>query len=82
MPDLKLVLGNSNQTRHWIAPDCRELGYTPVEVNASDTRNKADSKIVAGIGGRKSNVVKELATNAAIGVNAQGRKIKVCPPTL
>ena len=53
-----------------------------MEVNASDTRNKADSKIVAGIGGRKSNVVKELATNAAIGVDAQGSKIKVSPPGL
>ena len=38
----------------------RELGFTVVEVNASDTRNKADAKTAAGIAGKTSNAVKEL----------------------
>ena len=53
---------------------CRELGYLPIEINASDTRNKADSKITGGIGGKLANSVKELCTNTALGQDEQGRK--------
>jgi hypothetical protein len=53
---------------------CRELGFDVVEVNASDTRNKADSKLRDGIGGKLSNRVKELVTNSAIASAAGDRK--------
>jgi replication factor C subunit 1 len=43
----------------------RELGFTVVEVNASDTRNKADAKTAAGIAGKTSNAVKELVRRGA-----------------
>ncbi|XP_002963662.2 replication factor C subunit 1 [Selaginella moellendorffii] len=46
---------------------CEELGYEAVEVNASDSRGKADSKIVRGIGGSTSNAVKEMVSNASLG---------------
>jgi hypothetical protein len=48
-----------------------------VEVNASDTRNKSDAKVKAGIGGKLSNAVRELATNSAIGAGADGRPKRV-----
>jgi replication factor C subunit 1 len=48
---------------------CRELGFDVVEVNASDTRNKADSKTREGIGGKTSNRIKEMVNNAAIALN-------------
>lgn len=48
-----------------------------MEVNASDTRNKSDSKITAGIGGKLANAIKELATNTAIGKDASGKRKKV-----
>lgn len=51
----------------------RELGFLPVEVNASDTRNKSDAKVKAGIGGKLSNAIRELATNSAIGTGDDGR---------
>lgn len=44
----------------------RELGYDPVEVNASDARNKSDADVAKGVGGRLSNAVRELATNTAL----------------
>lgn len=56
---------------------CRELGFLPVEVNASDTRNKSDAKVKAGIGGKLSNAIRELATNSAIGHGADGRSKRV-----
>lgn len=37
-----------------------------VEVNASDARNKAEKEVAGGIGGRRSNAVKELVTNTAV----------------
>jgi replication factor C subunit 1 len=46
---------------------CREMGFDVVEVNASDTRNKSDTKYKEGIGGKTSNRMKELVTNTAIG---------------
>jgi hypothetical protein len=51
----------------WLPECCRELGFDTVEVNASDTRNKADSKRKDGIAGKTSNRMKELVTNSAIG---------------
>ena len=48
---------------------CRELGFEVVEVNASDTRNKADTKYKEGIGGKTSNRMKELVTNKAISMS-------------
>ncbi|KAL6746133.1 hypothetical protein V8C86DRAFT_3150089 [Haematococcus lacustris] len=44
----------------------RECGYEIVEMNASDTRSKADSKVSAGIGGKLANVIKEMATNTTL----------------
>ena len=61
-----------------LTSDCRELGFLPVEVNASDTRNKSDAKVKAGIGGKLSNAVRELATNSAIGAGTDGRPKRVC----
>ena len=55
----------------------RELGFTPVEVNASDTRNKADSSALKGIGAKLANTIKELATNTAIGNGADDKPKKV-----
>jgi replication factor C subunit 1 len=37
-----------------------------VEVNASDTRSKSDAKAAAGIGGKLSNVVREMVTSQAL----------------
>ena len=51
-----------------------------MEINASDTRNKADSKITGGMGGKLANTVKELCTNTAIGQDEQGRKKRVSNP--
>jgi replication factor C subunit 1 len=45
---------------------CRELGFQVVEVNASDTRSKSDAKAAAGIGGKLSNVVREMVTSQAL----------------
>ena len=45
---------------------CRELGFEVVEVNASDARNKSDTKYKQGVAGKLSNRIKELVTNTAI----------------
>ncbi|TVU24912.1 hypothetical protein EJB05_27377 [Eragrostis curvula] len=42
------------------------LGLQAIEVNASDSRGKADSKIEKGVGGSTSNSVKELISNATL----------------
>ena len=60
----------------------RELGFTPVEVNASDTRNKADNSALKGIGAKLANSIKELATNTAIGMGADHKPKKVSPHAL
>mmetsp|Transcript_687 Transcript_687/g.1994 ORF Transcript_687/g.1994 Transcript_687/m.1994 type:complete len:1093 (+) Transcript_687:367-3645(+) len=54
---------------------CRELGLEVIEVNASDTRNKADGQatVKAGIAGKLANSIKELTTNTAIGMGSDGR---------
>ncbi|KAL5065721.1 hypothetical protein RYX36_027458 [Vicia faba] len=48
---------------------CQELGFQAIEVNASDSRGKADSKIEKGISGSNSNSIKEFVTNEALGPN-------------
>ncbi|CAN0923373.1 Replication factor C subunit 1 [Linum grandiflorum] len=45
---------------------CQMLGFQAVEVNASDTRGKADSKIFKGIGGSNANSIKELVNNESL----------------
>ncbi|XP_074570047.1 replication factor C subunit 1 isoform X2 [Curcuma longa] len=42
------------------------LGFQAVEVNASDSRGKADTKIVKGVGANTSNSIKELVSNVAL----------------
>jgi replication factor C subunit 1 len=56
----------------------RELGFVPVEVNASDTRSKADAAVSKGVGGKLSNAVKELSTNRAVSRDASGRPTRLC----
>ncbi|KAL2346835.1 hypothetical protein Fmac_000835 [Flemingia macrophylla] len=48
---------------------CQELGFQAIEVNASDSRGKADSKIEKGIGGSKSNSIKECITIETLGAD-------------
>ncbi|KAL1204243.1 Replication factor C subunit 1 [Cardamine amara subsp. amara] len=50
------------------------LGFQAVEVNASDSRGKADSKIAKGIGGSNANTVKELVNNEAMAANMDRSK--------
>ncbi|KAI4334153.1 hypothetical protein L6164_018878 [Bauhinia variegata] len=51
------------------------LGFQAIEVNASDSRGKADSKIEKGIGGSNANSIKELVTNEALGANMDRSKL-------
>ncbi|XP_024638026.1 replication factor C subunit 1 isoform X2 [Medicago truncatula] len=53
---------------------CQELGFQAIEVNASDSRGKADSKIEKGISGSNANSIKELVTNEALGRNMDRSK--------
>lgn len=62
-----------------VSLSCRELGFTPVEVNASDTRNKADTSALKGLGGKLSNSIRELATNTAIGLGTDNKPKRVSP---
>lgn len=48
-----------------------------MEVNASDTRNKADKSAKVGMGGKLSNGIKELANNTALGVGQDGHRKRV-----
>lgn len=48
-----------------------------MEINASDTRNRADTKITGGIGGKLANAIKEMATNRAINLDPSGGKKRV-----
>ena len=68
-----VALDRGDEAKHC----CRELGFIPVEVNASDTRNKADKSAKAGMGGKLSNAIKELANNTALGVAQDGRRKRV-----
>ncbi|CAN4084390.1 unnamed protein product [Withania somnifera] len=45
------------------------LGFQAIEVNASDSRGKADSKIEKGIGGSTANSIKELVSNESLSAN-------------
>ncbi|KAI3764176.1 hypothetical protein L2E82_14179 [Cichorium intybus] len=45
------------------------LGFQTIEVNASDSRGKADSKIEKGIGSSTANSVKELVSNQSLSVD-------------
>ncbi|EPS67744.1 hypothetical protein M569_07025, partial [Genlisea aurea] len=47
------------------------LGFQAIEVNASDSRGKADAKIGKGIGGSTSNSIKELVSNEALSLNME-----------
>lgn len=53
---------------------CKMLGFQAVEVNASDSRGKADSKISKGIGGSNANSIKELVSNESLSVNMDWSK--------
>ncbi|KAJ1393798.1 Strictosidine synthase, conserved region [Sesbania bispinosa] len=53
---------------------CQELGFQAIEVNASDSRGKADSKIEKGISGSNSNSIKELVTNEALSTDMDRSK--------
>ncbi|CAM8899507.1 unnamed protein product [Rhodiola kirilowii] len=50
------------------------LGFQIFEVNASDSRGKADSHINRGIGGSTANSVKELVSNEALSANMDWSK--------
>eukprot|EP00798_Chlamydomonas_sp_ICE-L_P029785 gene29785-biopygen5524 len=58
---------------HILAKECN---FEIVEMNASDTRNKSDSKISAGMGGKSANMIKEMATNRLLLVGADGKMKK------
>ncbi|CAJ2654799.1 unnamed protein product [Trifolium pratense] len=45
---------------------CQELGFEAMEVNASDSRGKADSKIEKGISGSNANSIKEFVDNKTL----------------
>ncbi|KAJ7519359.1 hypothetical protein O6H91_20G035600 [Diphasiastrum complanatum] len=44
----------------------QELGYQALEVNASDSRGKSDSKVQKGIGGSTANTIKEMVSNESL----------------
>ncbi|KAI3918099.1 hypothetical protein MKX01_041419 [Papaver californicum] len=50
------------------------LGFQGIEVNASDSRGKADSKILKGIGGSMANSIKELVSNESLSVKMERSK--------
>lgn len=47
------------------------LGFQTIEVNASDSRGKADGKIERGIRGSTSNSIKELVNNQALSLKPE-----------
>ncbi|KAK6926491.1 DNA replication factor RFC1, C-terminal [Dillenia turbinata] len=53
---------------------CQMLGFQAIEVNASDSRGKADAKILKGISGSTANSIKELVSNEALGANMDRSK--------
>ena len=55
----------------------RECGYDVVEVNASDTRSKADVKSGTGIAGKLSNIVKEMVTSTSIAGSSGAKRRQV-----
>lgn len=53
---------------------CQMLGFQAIEVNASDSRGKADAKISKGIDGSNANSIKELVSNEALSANMDRSK--------
>lgn len=53
---------------------CKMLGFQTTEVNASDSRGKADSKIEKGVRGSTANSIKELVSNVALSNNMNQSK--------
>ncbi|XWS74662.1 hypothetical protein CRYUN_Cryun01aG0017200 [Craigia yunnanensis] len=51
------------------------LGFQTIEVNASDSRGKADANISKGIRGSNANSIKELVSNEALSVNMDRSKL-------
>eukprot|EP00249_Psilotum_nudum_P023458 c28881_g2_i1 orf=668-3328(-) len=47
----------------------KELGFEALEVNASDSRGKADSKVGKGIGGSLANAIKEMVSNESLAMS-------------
>ncbi|KAH7306219.1 hypothetical protein KP509_22G002100 [Ceratopteris richardii] len=50
------------------------LGFEVFEVNASDNRGKADTKIGKGISGSTANTIKEMISNESIALGGNGDK--------
>ncbi|KAK1425376.1 hypothetical protein QVD17_20728 [Tagetes erecta] len=50
------------------------LGFQTIEVNASDSRGKADSKIEKGIGSSTANSIKELVSNQSLNADVNSSK--------
>ncbi|KAJ0642346.1 putative BRCT domain, AAA+ ATPase domain, ATPase, AAA-type, core, replication factor C subunit 1 [Helianthus annuus] len=50
------------------------LGFQTIEVNASDSRGKADSKIEKGIGSSTANSIKELVSNQSLNADMNSSK--------
>ncbi|THU72645.1 hypothetical protein C4D60_Mb04t14390 [Musa balbisiana] len=50
------------------------IGFQAIEVNASDSRGKADAKIGKGIGGSTSNSIKELVSNEIVNSSSDWSK--------
>ncbi|KAH0452256.1 hypothetical protein IEQ34_019555 [Dendrobium chrysotoxum] len=63
-------IGKSTSAKHV----SQMLGFNVIEVNASDSRGKADAKIVKGVGGSTSNSIKELIDNEALSMNKNRSK--------
>ena len=45
---------------------CTQLGFSVMEVNASDSRNKASKDVHTGLSGQLQTKVKELVTNRGL----------------
>jgi len=58
----------------------RALGFTVLEVNASDTRGKSDSSVEGGVAGKKANAIREMVTNRNMsfggGVTSGGKQVR------
>ncbi|CAM6042954.1 unnamed protein product [Sphagnum compactum] len=53
---------------------CQELGLEALEVNASDSRGKADSSIGKGMGGSTANTIKEMVSNASLSFGGKSNR--------
>lgn len=50
----------------------KKLGFEAFEVNASDSRGKADAKVGKGVGGSTANAIKEMVSNESLAIGAIG----------